>query len=168
MNPGEILAETDWSAVENRNGPAGPETPARLSGLTADPAAALFHLTHELIEYPNVYSAAVPAARYVAALLDDPRTGDVELRGRPLRAALLSWLATVADAVSEARERDFVDLAGYSPMEYPTSTFRKVREILPDLSTAVSTRLDDPDPVVRDAAVGAAAVIAAAGGWEPG
>jgi len=164
--PRKILDETDWSALENRNGPSYPDTPTLLSGLTSDdlPAveAALFHLSHGLIEYPNAYSAAVPAAQYVAAVLDDPHSNDLLVQGRPLRAALLTWLAGVVDSVSDARERDFIELAGYSPMDYPTSTFRKIREIRPQLFSAVAAHLSDHDPVVRQEAVAAAVVIAMA------
>ncbi|WP_250009934.1 hypothetical protein [Actinoplanes sp. M2I2] len=159
-DPRRILAETDWSGLENRNGPAYPETPDLLAGLASEEQAAseagIFHLTYELIDYPNVHTAAVPAAHYVAVLVGDPRTGNRR------RADLLTWLATLAGAVSDARERDFVELAGYSPMDHPTSTFRKVRDIRPHLFAGVAACLDDPDPVVREAAVAAAVVLAEA------
>ena len=167
-NPRKILEETDWAGLENRSGSAYPGTPTMLLGLASGDSqaaeAALFHLSHELLEYPNVYSAAVPAARYVAALLDDPRGEDLLMSswkegGRSLRANLLAWLSNVVDSVSGDMERKFIELAGYSPMEYPSSTFRKIREIRSQIFSGVAACLDDQDPVVREEAIAAAVII---------
>ncbi|SDZ51693.1 hypothetical protein SAMN05421684_6094 [Asanoa ishikariensis] len=113
--------------------------------------AGLVHLSYELLEYPNVYSAAMPAAQYVAELVADPRT--------PRRADLLAWLARVVESVGDAMVREFVELAGYSPLDHPASTFRKVRQIRPQLLAAVAARIEDPDPAVSEAARAAAAAI---------
>jgi hypothetical protein len=170
-DPRRIIEETDWAAVENRDGPAKPRTPTMLLGLTSGDLAvvehSLFHLSYELIEFPNVYSAAVPAAKYVAALLGDPASSDLlRLNGdvgpRALRAHLLAWLAKAVDSVGDAMVHSFVGLAGYSPLEYPDSTFRKMREIRPQIFAGVATCLDDRDPVVRKEAVAAAVVCAQA------
>ncbi|SNT63303.1 hypothetical protein SAMN05421812_11550 [Asanoa hainanensis] len=152
-----IIEETDWAGLHDRNGSAHPDTPALLLGLTSDDPyaveAGLAHLSLELIEYPNVYSAAVPAARYVAGLVGDPRC--------PRRADLLAWLGRVVDAVSDAMVREFVDLAGYSPLDYPTSTFQQIRELRPQLVASVEACVDDPNPVVSRAARAAVAGIRA-------
>lgn len=167
-DPRKILEETDWAVHENYKGSAHPRTPMMLLGLTSGDLptteAGLSHITNELIEYPNVYSAAVPAAKYIAALLVNPPSPDSLKpswdtgKRRPLRAKLLAWLSTLIDSVGDVREREFIDLAGYSPLEYPDSTFRKIREIRPQIFIGVAACLEDQDPVVREEALAAAAL----------
>ncbi|NMO56351.1 hypothetical protein HH310_34890 [Actinoplanes sp. TBRC 11911] len=155
--PRRILEETDWAGLQNRDGAAYPVTPAMLRNLTSGDqqavSAALGHLSRELMEYPNVYSAAVPAARYVTALLA------LLTPEKTLRAQLLSWLSSLVDAVSDAMALEFFELAGFSPLENPDSTFRKIREIRPQIFAGVAACIDDQDPVVREEAIAAAVVI---------
>lgn len=106
----------------------------------------------------------MPAVRYVLALLDRKAVGDTVIRGpdgrlRPLRGHLLTWLSDVADAVGDVREREFVELAGYSPLESPTSAWHAVRRLRPQMYEAAAAYLDDPHPGVRQEAITAAVVL---------
>jgi hypothetical protein len=116
------------------------------------------------IEYPIVFKPAVPAVRYVLALLHSRVGGDTVVRSpdgrlRPLRGHLLTWLADVADAVGDVRVGEFVELAGYSPLESPTSAWHAVRRLRPQMYAAAAAFVDDPHPGVRQEAITAAAVL---------
>jgi hypothetical protein len=165
-----IIEETDWKALEDDDVESWSDldTPALLQGLTSGDVrlveAGLKHLSFGLIEYPNVFPAAGPAIQYVLALLPGSHIDDAlrpALSGvrRPLRAHLLHWLRAVVDAVSDDMERKFVDLAGFSPLEDPTSTWHRVRQLRPQIFDVVSTFLEDPDPFVRREAIAAAVVL---------
>lgn len=157
-----------------RTGPVGEywssraDTGPLLHGLTADDPQSitmgLSHLWAAFTEYPNVFPPTAPAIRYVLALLDLNVGGDTVIRSpsgglRPLRGHLLTWLSTVADAVGDVREREFVELAGYSPLEYPTSAWHTVRQLRPRMYAAAAAFLDDPHPGVRQEAITAAVVL---------
>ncbi len=146
-----------------------PDMRASLHGLAADdPRSVTVGLSYlwdrSFIEYPNVFEPAVPAVRYVLALLDCKVGGDTVIRSpsgtlRPLRGHLLTWLSVVADAVGDVREREFVELAGYSPLEYPDSAWHAVRRLRPRVYAAATAFLDDPHPGVRLEAIAAAVVL---------
>jgi hypothetical protein len=141
---------------------------ASLHGLAADDpqsiTVGLSYLWASFIEYPNVFKPAVPAVRYVLALLDRKVGGDTVIRSpdgrlRPLRGHLLTWLSDVADAVGDLRVREFVELAGYSPLESPTSVWHAVWQLRSQMYDAAAAFLDDPHPGVRQEAITAAVVL---------
>ncbi|WP_426502800.1 hypothetical protein ACPPVO_34870 [Dactylosporangium sp. McL0621] len=145
-----------------------PDMRPALHGLaTDDPQSitmGLSYLWASLAEYPNVFESAVPAVLYVLALLDRKAGGDTVVRSpdgrlRPLRGHLLTWLSTVANAVGDVRVREFVELAGHSPLEYPNSAWRAVRQLRSQMYDAATAFLDDPDPLVRQEAITAAVVL---------
>jgi hypothetical protein len=103
-----LLLETDWSALEHAYSQAS-ETPFHLLALVGNDASArvqaVAHLDAAISHQGTPCSATAPAARVVARLLSDPRTAEpVEdvfawaPEPRPLRLALLDFLAGVADA----------------------------------------------------------------------
>jgi hypothetical protein len=163
-DPSVILADVDWSILENANGPAFPETPTKLAALVSgDPNAvksALDHLGNALLNDGVVYSATAPAVWYVAALLGDPRSGKslaLYALGReegkyPLRGKLLTWLANVAYDVSEEAERRIRIWAGYSPTE-PFPCFLEIRQLYPRIFPIVDACLHDSDPRLRETAL---------------
>ncbi|MCW8100730.1 hypothetical protein OG288_22740 [Streptomyces tauricus] len=118
---------------------------------------ALDYLYGTLHHQNTLYSATVPTALYVAALLADPRTAwsiDKE-RGSfpgPMRAELLAWIASVANEVTDEAEkasrRFGFPLDGYPPA-------LGILEIRPLLFTAVLDATDDADLHVREAAIAA-------------
>ncbi|GIE76406.1 hypothetical protein Aph02nite_23560 [Actinoplanes philippinensis] len=145
-----------------------PDMWSLLHGLgTDDPQSVtrgLSYLWDAFLEYPNVFEPAVPAVRYVLALLDRKAGGDTVIRSpdgrlRPLRGHLLTWLSRVADAVGDVRVREFVELAGFSPLESATSTWRAVRQLRPQMYEAAAAFLDDPHPGVRQEAITVAVVL---------
>lgn len=159
-DPAAVLAETDWAALHHAYGTAE-DTPAQLVALLgADQAVrsrALDHLHHVVHHQNTLYAATVPAALYVAAILRDPRTTrpvDKEPRAfpGPLRAELLEWLASVADAADDETGATMRRL-GFPPEDYPP--FVTICEIRPLLFSAVSACFDDRDLHVREAAIAA-------------
>lgn len=105
-----MLEHTDWAVLEHAYGPAQ-DTPLRLVQLLdEDPevqAGALDMLDMSVLHQQSLYSATAPAALYVAAVLNDPRTMTIhdnyaawDERPRPLRAALLEWLGMIADSAA--------------------------------------------------------------------
>ncbi|MEU0687742.1 hypothetical protein [Streptomyces uncialis] len=158
--PGVVLAETDWAALEHAYGTAE-NTPAQLIALLDTNqevrSRALEHLDHAMLHQTTLYSATAPAALYVAGILTDPRTAAlvsaVPLASPgPLRAELLGWLDSASNEVTdeaEATSRHY----GFPPEDYPP--FVQFREIRSALFVSVSRCLDDPDPHVREAAISA-------------
>lgn len=118
---------------------------------------ALDHLHHAVHHQNTLYSATVPAALYVAAILADPRTATpVNKRPHdfpgPLRMELLGWLGSIAheaDDETEAINRRY----GFAPGDYPP--ILHVRQIRPALFGAVSACIYDQDLNVREAATAA-------------
>lgn len=157
-----MIEDTDWAALEHAYGPAR-DTPLRLVQLLDDDpdvqASALGQLDMSVLHQESLYSATAPAAVFIAAILSDPRTlarhescFPWEDRARPLRAALLEWLGRVADSAAYGETADADD--GNDPGA--TDAVRAVRATIYD---AVSAHLLAPDPVVREAALGAAAAL---------
>lgn len=168
-----ILEDTDWRSFEDwddiAKGWPPLDTAVRLRGLASDHLplveAGLWHLTHDLVtEHPNVHPATAPTVRYVAALVTEPLP-DVVLRSSsdsrllPLRAHLLAWLATALRSVNDASVRDFVELAGFSPVEDPESPWHAVRQVRPQVFDAVGAFFDDPDHMVRKPALAVAVIL---------
>lgn len=134
--PEDILATTAWAELEHAYGPAD-DLPERLTALidgeTAEFAAAMHTLAWSLHHQGTLYSATLPAARYVAAVLTDPRTNHG-------KAAMISWLDAVAGSAIEFEEYD----------DEPDAA--AVRAAIPDLYPAIVTGFDHPNPVARVAA----------------
>ncbi|PRX02304.1 UNVERIFIED_ORG: hypothetical protein CLV66_11622 [Actinomadura viridilutea] len=98
----EAVADVDWTRVFHAYG-AAVDTPDHLRALTDGDAAArseaLEHLEFAVIHQGTPWTATVPAALVVAGLLADPATAEpIDEDGRPLRAALLDFLDSVATA----------------------------------------------------------------------
>ncbi|MFI2415792.1 hypothetical protein [Streptomyces sp. NPDC018947] len=159
-DPWDLLAGNNWASLEHAHGPAA-ETPALLAGLLADDpgtqARALRHLNDPLHHQNTIYSATVPAAVYVAAILGDPRTDtvvvDCDGRALALRAALLDWVTSVAIEVDSEAEAHMAGV-GFCLEEYPESV--QIRALRPGLFQDVSAFLHAPDLAVREAAIAAA------------
>ncbi|MET9724337.1 HEAT repeat domain-containing protein [Streptomyces zaomyceticus] len=157
-----MLEHADWAELEHAYGPAR-DTPLRLVQLlNEDPevqAGALGMLDMSVLHQESLYSATAPAALYVAAVLNDPRTMNVhedfsvrDERPRPLRAALLEWLGMIADSAAHGETTGEDD--GNDPRD--TDAVRAVRgpicgAVLPHLRAAV--------PTVREAALGATTAL---------
>jgi hypothetical protein len=102
MRHEDLLAGTDWSAVEHAWGtpPGVPRTPEVLAALLSQDVAVQARVHHQ----DTVYPATPPAVDFVAAVLSDPRTSAPVPARRgavPLRAELLGWLASVMEALAE-------------------------------------------------------------------
>ncbi|WP_046500606.1 hypothetical protein [Streptomyces odonnellii] len=158
--PAAVLAETDWAALEHAYGTAEDTSAQLVSLLDADQrvrSRALNHLHHAVHHQNTLYGATIPAALYVAAILLDPRTalpvdkesGDFP---GPMRAELLGWLGSVADAAGDQTGAT-MRRVGLPPEDYPP--FVQTCEIRPLLFSAVSACFDDPDAHVREAALAA-------------
>src|SRR5688572_2668935 len=95
------LENTDWSRLHHAYGRAT-DTPGHLRALLReDPESrkgALAHLWSAIIHQGTPWTATGPAALVVAGLLSDERLD----RGEPIRAHLLSFLASVAEAPGQA------------------------------------------------------------------
>ncbi len=164
LNPYTIVELTDWENLENSDGPAFPDTPAKLRDLASGDLLAVTssftHLYGPLLNDGVVYSATVPAFRYVAALLGDrpsrpALTPSWEEGKFPVRGRLLAWLADVAFDVSVDQERRIREWADYSPDE-PFPDFLGIRSSYPEAFLVVSSYFGDPDPRVVEAALVAA------------
>ncbi|MFF0110902.1 HEAT repeat domain-containing protein [Streptomyces hirsutus] len=161
-DPRFVIERTDWTELEHAYGVAQ-DTPLRLLQLLdEDPevqAAALELLDMSVLHQESLYSATAPAALYVAAVLNNPRTlarhenySTWDDQPRPLRAALLEWLGQIADSAAYGETRNEED--GNDPGV--TDSVRAVRGTMHD---AVSTHLLAPDPTVRAAALSATAAL---------
>ncbi|MCX5081381.1 hypothetical protein [Streptomyces sp. NBC_00401] len=159
-DPDAVLAGTDWASLEHAYGPAE-DTPKMLLNLLDDDqqvrSHALDHLHYAVHHQNTLYSATVPSALYVAAILADPRTATpVDKRPHdfpgPLKMELLGWLGSIAheaDDETEAISRRH----GFAPEDYPP--ILHVRQIRPALFGAVSACIYDQDLNVREAAIAA-------------
>lgn len=161
-DPRSVIEGTDWAALEHAYG-AAHDTPLRLCQLLDEDsevqAGALGMLDMSVLHQESLYSATAPAALYMAAILDDPRTlaqhenySTWDDRPRPLRAALLDWLGQVADSAAYGETTGEAD--GNAP-----GVSDAVRAARGTLHTAVSAQLLAPDPTVREAALGAASAL---------
>lgn len=160
LDPAELLARTAWSTLDHAYDTAEDVPQILLDLVDADPrvrSKALSRLHHVVHHQNTLYTATAPAAMYVAGILGDARTLEtVEKEPHafpgPMRAELLGWLDSVADAADDetaATMRRF----GFPPEEYPP--FVETCRIRPQLFHAVSAFLEDPDMDVRAAAISA-------------
>lgn len=154
-SPETILLDTDWAGLGHAYGSAA-DAPEQLLNLLSENAEAcgnaLAYLDAAVLHQYTVYSSTAPAVRFVAAILDDPRVlvpcesaFPWDDRERPLRAALLGWLGTVAESAA------WDDPEGYEDDE-EAEAFAACRALIPELYARVSPYLSDPDSAVRQAA----------------
>jgi hypothetical protein len=153
------LLQVDWGSLDHAYGPAA-DAPGQLLALAGDDpegrSGAVGYLDAAMLHQGSVFSATAPFMKIVAMLLADPGTavpvadilpGDPE--PRPLRVALLDYLAVFAEAcqlktpgedlIRDAypADRDEADLQ---------RIYRAQRDWRPDL--AARTR---PPPAVMEA-----------------
>ncbi|QLJ06581.1 hypothetical protein HZZ00_31855 [Streptomyces sp. NEAU-sy36] len=137
-----------------------PDTPDILGAvLAADPARrvrATGDLYRLLLNQEQVFPATAPAALVLANLLDDPRTlaedrWERRAGRRSLRAELLNWLASFAD-IARLDVEDGVGTA------QALDAARAARPILHD---RIADFCDADDPLVKEAALAATALLLA-------
>ncbi|MEU9141558.1 hypothetical protein AB0D33_37440 [Streptomyces sp. NPDC048404] len=150
----------DWSGVDHCCPDVAPATPVILAGLLDDDEdvqrTAVHNLSQAVTHQNSIYGATAPAARFVIAILGHPRTLTLgvylhEERCRPMRAALLQWLGDLADDAT-------YDEGGPGEPDDVVA----VRAVLPLIYEAAQPYLVDPDLLIREAAVHAAAMTLAA------
>ncbi|MHA6757704.1 hypothetical protein [Streptacidiphilus sp. PAMC 29251] len=161
FDPSAFLGPAEWIGLENADGPAFPDTPVRLRELASHDfsavASSLKHLHNSLLNDGVVYSATVPAFKYVVALLGDRLSGTVssppwEAERFPLRGELLKWLASVALDVSIGQEQRIREWGNYSQADlFPN--FINIRTIYPEAFPVIASYFDDPDSRVVEAAL---------------
>src|SRR5215469_3796745 len=92
-----LIESTDWSRLHHAYGPAT-DTPGHLRALLepdSEPRkAAMSHLWSAIIHQGTPWTATGPVALVVVGLLSDERID----RGEPVRAGLMSFLVSVAEA----------------------------------------------------------------------
>ena len=153
-----LVTATNWATLGHAYGSAA-EAPKRLAELLAQDQSvrtkALDYLHHALHHQNTLYEATVPAALCVAAILPNPRTirtvdKNHHLTTVCMRAELLHWIASVADAVTD--EADVLSRRHGFPLDdYPPAV--DVRRIRPPLYSAAVAYVDDTDPQVAEAAI---------------
>ncbi|WP_326557252.1 hypothetical protein [Micromonospora sp. NBC_01796] len=160
MRHEELLARTDWSAVEHAHSgmPEVPRTPEILAALLSDDAVrqarALGDLYGIIHHQDTIYSATAPAVDFVVAVLDAPRMlTPVAARGGvgtvPMRAALLDWLTSVMDAVAASGEA----------VSGEATDIDACRAARPRVFRAAWAMREDPDPAIVRAALGTLACV---------
>ncbi|WP_308310669.1 hypothetical protein [Streptomyces sp. GbtcB6] len=153
-----LLTGADWAALGHACGSAI-DAPQMLAALL-DPdqstrTEALSYLHDPLNHQNTLYEATVPAALYVAAILSDPRTTRTVDKSRHafpgcMRAELLSWIASVANEVTD-EAKALSQRHGYALDDYPPAV--GIQRIRPLLFSASLPYTDDPDRHVREAAL---------------
>ncbi|MCM2411795.1 hypothetical protein [Streptomyces sp. RKAG290] len=156
------LAGTAWEELPHvctgRHGV--PDTAGILGAvLAADPARrvrAVDDLYRLLLNQEQVFPATAPAALVLACLLDDPRTlaedrWERRAGRRSLRAELLNWLAAFADIA----RLDVEDGGGTA------QNLTAARTARPLLHDRIADFCDAGDPLVKEAALAATALLLA-------
>ncbi|PYC84023.1 hypothetical protein C7C46_08060 [Streptomyces tateyamensis] len=162
-DPERILLDTPWAELRHAYGPAA-DTALLLVELLDEraevQAQALGQLEMSVLHQESIYSSTAPAALFVAGALVYPQTLAAhestypwDDRTRPLRAALLEWLGSIAASVG------YYDGDEGGPGRVDRADLDACRAARPALYRAVAGYLADRDPVVREAAVGAAGVL---------
>ncbi|WP_051900920.1 hypothetical protein [Streptomyces aureus] len=158
-DPWALLLATDWNSVDHCCPDVAPETPVILAGLLDDDEnvqrRAVRDLGHAVTHQNSIYSATAPAARFVIAVLDHPRTMTPgtyfhDERCRPLRAALLEWLGDLADEATYDED---------GPGE--PEDVAAVRAVIPLIYEAARSHFAEADLLIRESAVYAAAMTLA-------
>ncbi|WP_244313299.1 hypothetical protein [Streptomyces zinciresistens] len=153
-----LLTATHWATLDHAYGSAA-EAPKRLAELLAQDQTvrtkALDYLHYTLHHQNTLYEATAPAALYVAAILPNPRTTRTVDKGHNsfpgcMRAELLLWIASVADAVTD--EADVLSRRHGFPLDdYPPAV--SIRRIRPQLYSAAVAYVDDTDRPTAEAAI---------------
>ncbi|WP_327001293.1 hypothetical protein OHA72_40065 [Dactylosporangium sp. NBC_01737] len=152
MRPEDVLAQTDWSAVQHSydGDSVSPSTPEILAALLDGDAGrrdqALSDLYSMVHHSGSLCSATAPAVTFAVAALGDPRTlAPVSTRDGvvPVRAALLRWVASVMRAAAEPEDR----LAGCP------DDVAACRALRPSVYPAAVALRTDADPVVAGKAL---------------
>ncbi|MFJ8142735.1 hypothetical protein [Streptomyces sp. NPDC096013] len=153
-----LLTATHWATLDHAYGSAA-EAPKRLAELLAQDQTvrtkALDYLHYTLHHQNTLYEATVPAALCVAAMLPNPRTTRTVDKGHNsfpgcMRAELLLWIASVADAVTD--EADVLSRRHGFPLDdYPPAI--SIRRIRPQLYSAAVAYVDDTDRPTAEAAI---------------
>src|SRR6266536_1870914 len=163
-----LLMETDWSALEHAYGQAS-ETPFHLLALVGDDASArseaVGYLDAAILHQGTPCSATAPAARVVARLLSDPRTAELvedvfpwDPEPRPLRLALLDFLAGVAEACCFGPPHPELLAVAY-PADPDEAELQRIdcdrraamAELGPDAATRLLVDKAEPPPALRAA-----------------
>ena len=153
-----LLTAAHWATLAHAYGSAA-EAPKRLAELLAQDQSArtkaLNYLHHSLHHQNTLYEATVPAALCVAAILPNPRTirtvdKNHHLTTVCMRAELLHWIASVADAVTDEAEVVRQRL-GFLLDDYPPAV--SIRRIRPQLYSAAVAYVNDSDRPVAEAAI---------------
>lgn len=184
----DVLTATDWKRTFHAYG-LGTDVPEHLSLLLSDDprdhALALDHLYSAIVHQGSVYPATVPAARFAAGLLADPRgtlLADLLCFLRDAAEAGAGYTDTLAPPPLSEAERDrlytaigsddedeatdiWEDEAFDSLMYHETGV--ALRDAAPELYAAVRPHLTHPDALIRIGAVEAAGAIARLGGLTP-
>ncbi|WP_226962471.1 hypothetical protein [Streptomyces sp. C8S0] len=156
------LAGTAWEELPHVcTGRQGVPDTADILGavLATDPAGrvqAVSDLYRLLLNQEQVFPATAPAALVLAYLLDDARTlsedrWECRAGRRSLRAELLNWLASFAD-IARLDVEDGVDTA---------QNLADARAARPILHDRIADFCDADDPLVREAALAATALLLA-------
>ncbi|MDX2967381.1 hypothetical protein [Streptomyces acidiscabies] len=153
-----LVTGANWATLGHAYGPAA-EAPRRLAELLAQEQSvrtkALNYLHHTLHHQNTLYEATVPAALCVASILPNPRTTRTVANSHyssPLcmRAELLLWIASVADAVTDEADA-FSRRQGFPLDDYPPAV--GIRTIRPSLHSAAVAYVDDANRQVAEAAI---------------
>ncbi|WP_433422377.1 hypothetical protein ACQP1V_12925 [Microtetraspora malaysiensis] len=164
-----VIETMDWAGLHHAYGEASDAPEALLALLSGDPescGATLGYLDAAVLHQGSLYPVIAPAALFVAGVLGDERTlilceSDLpwDDRERPLRAALLEWLGSVAESAAdwddEEDDEDDEDEGGEGDEDDEARSAAASQAIRRDLYAAVLPFLDDADDAVRRAAVGA-------------
>ncbi|MBT2229394.1 hypothetical protein [Nonomuraea sp. NEAU-A123] len=149
----EALIQVDWDGLDHAYGRASDAPGQVLALIGDDPQAqsgAVGYLDAVMLHQGSVYSATGPFVRFVAAVLADPATDAVvedvlpwDAEPRPLRAALLEYLALFAEACRlEVSDEEL--LSDAYPVGRDEADLQRIREA----ARACEWTLD-PDPDTR-------------------
>ena len=146
----QLFTHTPWHELEHATPFDDFDLAATLEDLLHPDAAARAAALHELQEAAHhqntVCTSTAPVATYIAALLFDPRSESVGVEVRdqdrpwPLRAALLNWIAEIAqdagdDAIAAGQRRGVA-------MSAEQAEIRALRPTLLEAATTFTTSLD--------------------------
>lgn len=157
----QLLANISWHELEHANPFDDFDLATSLANLlhpdTAARTAALRELQEAVHHQNTIYTSTPPVVTYIAALLVDPRSEPVEVEVRdqdhpwPLRAALLNWIAAIAEDAS-----DDAIAAGQRRGIAMSAEQAEIRALRPTLLEAATIFTSSPDIHIRHAATTAA------------
>lgn len=158
----QLHASTDW-AVSGHSSPFEFDLANTLALLLHDNPATRTKALRDLqsaVHHANTISpSTTPVALYIAALLSDPRTEEIDVIDRhtcprPMRAALLDWLGEMASDVGEE------SITALRRVGFPiTAEEAALRAARPTLVLATTAFTGDHDADIRHAAVTATLLL---------